>query len=627
MKILVTGLAPTQCNTSRDRLKYRPVIDLYVEALRYAGHEVIHRAWAPGGDLSQFDVALVGLIPFNSINARHVYTICDVIGRARANGCGLLFMVDDWKFGAIHGSTTSLNKNTDRLFTSIKGRTNREWAEFGPGRPLIDSVMDAMANRRWPTTILPAYGWGDTSKFNAMAAIPTDRIVYLDPSPFQTYTFDPVPAEDRQRRWVLGTLSDQRGWISSLGLDWPVEYFGTKPSGAEGVMTEPALVQLTAESWGSMCPPYAHAGSGWWRCRYIYAADTGAVLLANPAEVAPLGDPYLVTPAEVEKMSVAQLTELASAQAATLRSHLWTREQLAETINELLASAVVEQPGIPVSNPYAPTGPVENLLPEEHPGGVLPPRRQPVRRESAQRDERRFDQTHLRPDKHGVRVHRDYAAHFFKWGFATRLVTPNTRVLDVGCGVDSPLANVMTMGPRYVPAEYLGVDLNKISKPFGAGWATIKDQFNFVDQHKELPQGYFDIAVCVEVIEHMGPEDGAALLSGIYDCLTDDGTLLISTPVFNGKAAVNHIHEYELEEMTTALKTAGFEVTERYGTFASYPDIKKVATAAELDVLDRIKSFYSDEVAACFLAPLYPEHSRNVMHVCKKMTTTTNEEV
>lgn len=238
---------------------------------------------------------------------------------------------------------------------------------------------------------------------------------------------------------------------------------------------------------------------------------------------------------------------------------------------------------------------------------------QPIRR-GAPREERRFDQTQLKASKFGYRVHRDYAAHFFKWGFATRHVLPSSRVLEVGCGQDLPLVNVLAMGPRYTPAEYLGVDMNVLNGHCPP-WARTIGKFNFVDQHQELPQEHFNLGVCIEVIEHMNVEDGRELLTGFRECLISDDSqapvLILSTPVFNGKAAKNHVHEYTIPELRQLLNETGWEVEERFGTFASYPVIRRVVKPAELEILEGIREFYSDEVAACFLAPLYPDHSRN----------------
>lgn len=238
-------------------------------------------------------------------------------------------------------------------------------------------------------------------------------------------------------------------------------------------------------------------------------------------------------------------------------------------------------------------------------------------RRGAPREERRFDQTQLRSTKYGERVHRDYAAHFFKWGFATKHILPNDRVLEVGCGSELPLVNVLRMGGRYNPASYVGCDLNSVPA-YRPAWATVHEKFNFVDDYIQLAtEDAYTIGVCIEVIEHMNVEDGKKLLTGFHTLLTDDATLILSTPVFNGWAAKNHIHEYTIPELQALIEECGFEVEERFGTFASYRDLKKVVTPEHRQVLDGIREFYSEEVAACFLAPLYPDHSRNNVWVLK----------
>ena len=627
-----------QCNRG-NRLGYQAAVNIYADALRWAGHTVDHREWTPGDDLSVYDVAIVGQIPWNSINARHVYTVCDVIGRARISGTGLVFAVDDWQFRQIHQSIRSLNKDSGRLFTSVKGRTHREWAETGEGRQMVDVVLNAMANNPWPTTLLPAYEWGDRSLLKP-EGIPTRELVYVDPTPFQRYTFDKVTPEDRTHQWVLGTLTDQRVWIEKLGLGWEVDYFGTAPSKASQRLKEPLLVQRVAESWGNLCPPYPHSGGGWWRGRFTYSAATRSILLADPKEVTALGDPYLVPAGKIEEMTTQELTELAEAQADALRTHAWPAEKLVEELERVLRAAHTAAGGLPapastyVSDAIADAKAEAVKLAErietarakhaaaaldtitETQTAVATP--QPVHRETARREERRFDTTHLRSDRNGKRVHRDYAAHFFKWGFINRKIREGDRLLDVGCGVEQPLPQVLTLAPRFVPSEYVGVDLNEIKDPFVAQWATIHGGFNFVERWEELPAGHFTKVACVEVIEHMGRDDGERLLEGIWHCLAPGGTLYLSTPVFNGKAAVNHIHEYTVDELKTLVERLGWTVESRYGTFASYLDLKKVATDEELALLNRIRAFYSDEVTSCFLAPLYPDASRNNLWTLRK---------
>jgi len=230
---------------------------------------------------------------------------------------------------------------------------------------------------------------------------------------------------------------------------------------------------------------------------------------------------------------------------------------------------------------------------------------------------RRFDTTALTESSHGYRVHRDYAAHFFRWGWASRAIDNTMRVLDVGCGADFPFVKVLVGAYAHgVPREYVGVDMNPLTRPPSRPWATFHGEFDFTSRYIEL--GTFDVIINFEVIEHMGTTDGLGLLRGMRECLSPGGRIFLSTPVFDGKAAANHIHEYTILELAAAVDEAGLVVERRYGTFANYREIKKVCTPEQLEWLDGLNKFYSTDVTACFLAPLYPDASRNNVWVLRR---------
>jgi 2-polyprenyl-3-methyl-5-hydroxy-6-metoxy-1,4-benzoquinol methylase len=233
--------------------------------------------------------------------------------------------------------------------------------------------------------------------------------------------------------------------------------------------------------------------------------------------------------------------------------------------------------------------------------------------------DRQFDKTSLRATAHGKWVHRDYGAHFFRWGFAGRFVTSDTDVLDVGCGPDVPMIDVLTMPRSQVPRSYLGVDMNREPRKHPTRqWASFRWQFDFTSGYASL--GQFDLITNFEVIEHMRKADGERLLVAMRACLRDgDSRILLSTPVFNGKAAANHIHEWTVAELSESAARCGLTVVDRFGTFASWNDVRKVCTEAERKLLDEVGRFYGGEVLACFLAPKYPDASRNNTWVLKKV--------
>ncbi len=236
--------------------------------------------------------------------------------------------------------------------------------------------------------------------------------------------------------------------------------------------------------------------------------------------------------------------------------------------------------------------------------------KQPSRfRESVDPD-REFDKTSLREKSHGQWIHRDYFAHAMRWSHAGRYISGKTDVLDVGCGPDVQLINVLTMPRNQVPKSYVGVDLNREpQKHPNRGWATLHWNFNFLERWQEL--GQFDVVTCFEMVEHLHAPDGIRLLTGIRGCLREDGLALLSTPVFSGKAAATHLHEYTIEELGDAIATAGLSVERRFGTFANATAIRKVASQEDLRLLERLHPYYSDEILACIIAPLYPDVARN----------------
>jgi 2-polyprenyl-3-methyl-5-hydroxy-6-metoxy-1,4-benzoquinol methylase len=284
---------------------------------------------------------------------------------------------------------------------------------------------------------------------------------------------------------------------------------------------------------------------------------------------------------------------------------------------------------------------------------------------------RRFDKTQLRAAGHGRTVHRDYGAHvlrwnfvaeyvinqlpvgsqadnmgdeidlpeyvppylrdiFFRYGWVNKEVKQHMNILDVGCGQDQPLLYVLGARLQTVPDLYVGVDLNRISKKSQVKWSKIHDEYDFVGNydpelhihHLSETYRHFDLATCFEVIEHMGPEDGFRLLRGLHACLKDGGRLFLSTPVFDGLAAANHCHEYKIPELQEHITRAGFEVEKRMGTFASKLDIrhamKKAAAHTHLDVYDELEPWFGGDVLSTFMAPLYPDASRNNLWVCRK---------
>jgi len=248
-----------------------------------------------------------------------------------------------------------------------------------------------------------------------------------------------------------------------------------------------------------------------------------------------------------------------------------------------------------------------------------------ARREKT-RDERDYDLTQLRESGHGRTLHRDYSAHFFRWSFARRFISAKDNVLEVGCGEDKPLAKILTGGAAAHVDHYTGVDLNRL-KPSTSQRLEFYGEFNFVERYKELlkrrPEGW-DVVVNYEVIEHMQVAHGAKLLKAMFACTKLGGTMLLSTPVYDGvRHAANHIHEYTVPELQKAIVKAGYCVERRFGTFM---DIKHIGRGTEPDgfgtairqVRALLAEYFDSNAISNIFGPLYPDHARNNLWVCRR---------
>lgn len=241
-------------------------------------------------------------------------------------------------------------------------------------------------------------------------------------------------------------------------------------------------------------------------------------------------------------------------------------------------------------------------------------------------DEREFDTSCLHANHHGRSLHRDYTAHFFRWNFARRFIKKTSRVLEIGCGVETPLAKILTMNRLQLVDHYVGVDLNTL--PRSKSRATLIGEFDFTKRWKELrehaPEGY-DVIIHLEVIEHMTVAHGRQLLKACRELLKPGGVMLMSTPCYDGsRHAANHIHEYTVDELAKAVAKAGLTVERRFGTFMDTrhlpkaPGLEPKLADAAKRLYQELAQYYDRDALSCFFAPLYPDYARNNLWVCRK---------
>ena len=253
-----------------------------------------------------------------------------------------------------------------------------------------------------------------------------------------------------------------------------------------------------------------------------------------------------------------------------------------------------------------------------------------------ERDSRDFDQTQLRLNGGAARtLHRDFTAHFFRWSFARRIIKKTDHVLEIGCGQDQPLKRILfesAGGPQ--AAAYVGVDLNPL-KASGNQHVALYGATDFTSPAgyrnvmEAAPPAGYDVVVHLEVIEHMAVAHGAKLLKHCYQALKPGGLMIMSTPVYDGKRhAANHIHEYTVEELAKAVAKAKFTVEQRFGTFMDVKYIGRARSGSGVEerhlddaialVRGRLAAYYDNDALSNIFGPLYPDHARNNLWLCRK---------
>lgn len=396
MKILMTGFTALQINTERRTIQKIDVPASIVKALEERGHTVDWRRVTPGEDLSSYDVAWVNLAPLNSLNGRQgamgsLYVL--------SSGIPAVGFFDDWQFSSVFNACRALKNHPEQLYKYlITGPRGDEPATYyslvdaeaaiariratdpdsadkcAIGRYYFNdtdenikayenrlvATAEAMLDERWAAGLVPAcpmYSFGDRSLVRKRMPKSMGGIEALDPSS-TIYdilsTSEPIDPALKQRSWVLGALMPHDTWLEKKKPEWPVEIIGSrkliKKFGGQRLDSEADVLAFYNNYWGILSPPYPHAGSGWWRSRFMYAARVGSILVTDKGEGNPLGSAYKLTIRDVEKMSDEELKAAAVAQADALRPHMPSYESFVDHCDRIVNRAKSEDRGLKINS-------------------------------------------------------------------------------------------------------------------------------------------------------------------------------------------------------------------------------------------------------------------------------------
>lgn len=350
MRVLVTGSTATQVGRPNSTgFVSAPV--LLVQALRDHGHQVDWRPVTPGEKLSGYHRVISFLTPPLTFGSLHYYGALWALTHPKA-----VVALDDWRFMTIVSQAASCDRERWRLWESppAMNRKGEEREAAIKHRKVIEDLNNKLIFGRggddgkkglscqWPWPVAaPLFSWWNRDKFPLV----TPKVYAYDPTPLM-----PKPvvkrlssSGDTDKTWLLASLSNHQDWLDKLRpkLQWGVDYYGgtaklRKSGYALPAIQEADLVSRVYPSYrATLCPPYPHAGSGWWRARLVHAAWAGCVTVGFNGELDSASAAYAYEPGEIEAMTPRRLAEVARAQAATIHGRC-TRPALNAAASDLI---------------------------------------------------------------------------------------------------------------------------------------------------------------------------------------------------------------------------------------------------------------------------------------------------
>lgn len=140
----------------------------------------------------------------------------------------------------------------------------------------------------------------------------------------------------------------------------------------------------------------------------------------------------------------------------------------------------------------------------------------------------------------------------------------------------------------------------------------------------ELHNKPTDAVMLLEVIEHVGRENGIKLVEDAHKILKTGGHVYISSPnpdKANGQEFVwadNHAYEFTRAEITEILEKTGFEIVSVSGWYYDSWDQKRKMTPEQRALHTQLREL-NGTFAGCIMAHLYPELGLHYTIIAKKV--------
>lgn len=128
------------------------------------------------------------------------------------------------------------------------------------------------------------------------------------------------------------------------------------------------------------------------------------------------------------------------------------------------------------------------------------------------------------------------------------------KVLDFGCGDGRLIVELLAHYPGL--QVIVGVDISEKALAFAKAITLgIPQVYFFSDIATAVEKvGRFDVAVAMEVLEHIPPKDLPSIVAGLYNSLLEDGWLIVSVPTTNIPLNRKHYQHFTLQTLTQIVR-------------------------------------------------------------------------
>lgn len=249
-----------------------------------------------------------------------------------------------------------------------------------------------------------------------------------------------------------------------------------------------------------------------------------------------------------------------------------------------------------------------------------------------------YNNTDLDPLKTFERhvFHRDQFAHYLRWSHILKEARIGETIVDYGagkCNLLEVLYRNRYKPRRYIALEYKQSEVDKAKEkyknlPFPAEFY----QQDIIKPTMDYSKFKADKVVSFEVSEHVGKQNINTFLKNFLKCGGENATYYLSTPNYDPSvgAAGNHTYdsgdgrgivpqEWDHFELQQEILDAGFEIIQKFGTFASQRDYKTTLNDWQMKMYNELNKYYDSNLLSNLMAPVIePELARNTLWVLKR---------